>query len=267
MNSRILASTMICRLFSYEGSLKKLKAAGIDAVELCYVPLWVPHFDTLNATEAVIDDMVRKAEENGIRVPCLNGKILLEDGHYTASSIIRIENVMRLAYKLGAKVVTGNCGAMGAGTDRAERLKEIAAFQKLAVSVAEDYGIQYCIEAPHKKTVAVHKEEITEYWDLMDPRIKITFDPAHLVCEGEDPIELAKIYAGRVGQVHLRDAVRGNSLLHYGHGSIDFDAFIRVFNEAGYTGNFSMEFPVDNLAEFDTRLAESISFVSALDIR
>ena len=267
MNDRILASTMICRLFSYEGALKKLKASGVDAVELCYVPLWVPHFDSLNATGAVIDDMVKKAEENEIRIPNLNGKILLEDGHYTSSSIIRIENVMHLASRLGAKTVTGNCGGVVAGVDRAQRLKDIAAFQKLAVSIAEDYGVQYCIEAPHKKTVAVHKDEIAEYWAMMDPRIKITFDPAHLVCEGEDPIELAKIYAGRVGHVHLRDAVPGNSLLHYGLGNIDFDAFIKVFNDAGYSGNYSMEFPVEDLTTFETRVAESIAFVSGLDIR
>ena len=267
MNKRILASTMICRLYSYEGALRKLKASGVDAVELCYVPLWVPHFDSLNATDALIDDMVKKAEENEIRIPNLNGKILLEDGRYSSSSIIRIENVMRLASRLGAKTVTGNCGGVVEGVPRSERLKNVAAFQKLAVSVAEDYGIQYCIEAPHKKTLAVHKEEIAEYWELMDPRIKITFDPAHLACEGENPLELAKIYAGRVGHVHLRDAVPGNSLLHYGHGNIDFDTFIRIFNEAGYTGNYSMEFPVEDLSEFDTRLAESIAFVSALDIR
>lgn len=268
VNERIIASTMTTRLFSYEGALKKLKSVGIERIELCPVKTWIPHFDALHATEASMDEMVKMANDVGVQIVTINGwHGLPRNGRPDAESIIRTENTMKLASKLGVKLVTGDAGEISEGEDRAERLRDVAAYQKLAADIAEDYGIQYCIEAPHKNTLAVHKENIISYWDAMDPRIKMAYDPAHLVFDNDDPLEILNLFVDRVGHVHMRDAIPGNSLLPYGEGQIDFAAIVEILNNAGYKGLFSMEFPVEDLSTFDKRMAESVEFLSKLDIR
>lgn len=259
---------MTCRLFSYEGALKALKGVGIEKVELCTTKAFVPHLDAQYMTEARMDEMAKQAADIGIQVATINGRHgLSESGMYTGEGLQRTANTMRLASKLGAKIVTGNAGEIGEGEDRAVRLRQIAQYQRIAADIAEDYGITYCIEAPHKNTIAVHMEEILEYWDAMDPRIKITYDPAHLVFDNEDPLEMLKHLAPRVGHVHMRDSVPGNSLLPYGEGQIDFNAVVARLNEVNYQGFYTMEFPVEDLTTFEQRMKDSVEFLSALDIK
>lgn len=267
MERKIVASTMICRLFSYEGALRKLKSLGVDKVELLSMPKdeWVPHFDSLHASESYMDWMAERAKEIGIQIVSLNGWYGMPDGKFTAEGLIRMENAMRLASKLGAKIVTGDCGAIAVGADRAARLREIADFQRIAADLADNYGIQYCVEAPHRNTIASLEAELEEYWGAMDPRIRMTFDPAHLVYSGEDPYKILKKYIDRVAHVHIRDAIEGNSLLHYGKGCIDFNAILSILKEADYHGFVTMEFPVDDLGELDNRVKESLEFVSKLN--
>ena len=60
-------------------------------------------------------------------------------------------------------------------------------------------------------------------------RVRCTFDTAHLTYAGEDLLDAAKVYAPRTAHVHLRDAVKDNSLLRYGEGVVDFASVIRIF--------------------------------------
>ena len=268
MNNRIIASTMTCRLFSYEGALKKLKSVGIEQIELCTTKNLVPHLNAQNITEAQMDEMAKQAADIGVQVVTINGRHgLSEKGMYTGEGLQRTANTMRLAYKLGAKIVTGNAGEINEGEDRAERLRQIAQYQRIAADIAEDYGITYCIEAPHKNTIAVHMNEIFDYWDAMDPRIKVTYDPAHLVFDNEDPLEMLKRLAPRVGHVHMRDSIPGNSLLPYGEGQIDFKAVVSMLNDVDYKGFYTMEFPIEDLSTFDKRMADSVEFLSNLGIK
>ena len=96
---------------------------------------------------------------------------------------------------------------------------------------------------------------------MQDERVRCTFDTAHLTYAGEDLLDAAKVYAPRTAHVHLRDAVKDNSLLRYGEGVVDFASVIRIFKDAGYSRYYSMEYPTDSRRRGDreTRLFGKLS--------
>ncbi len=257
-NSKLVASTMTFRTFTLENALEKLASAGFDKVELCTVGDWVPHFDVANATEKSIIDCAGVFKKAGMSAVSVNisGDLSVE----------QLENGYALAKELGAAVVTYCCGNPNPDENRLDQLKKRAEFNSKLADFGEKYGVICSIEAPHKKSLAEKRVEIDEYWSLQDPRVKCTFDTAHLTYAGEDLLDAAKFYAPRIAHVHLRDAVKGNSLLRYGEGEIDFAAVLKIFKDAGYSRYYSMEYPTDSDAEAVERLAESVNYLLKYEI-
>ena len=114
--------------------------------------------------------------------------------------------------------------------------------------------------------LAEKRSEIDEYWSMQDERVKCTFDTAHLTYAGEDLLGAARFYAPRTAHVHLRDAVKDNSLLRYGEGVVDFASVIKIFRDAGYSRYYSMEYPTDSDEEATERLASSVDYLSKFGI-
>lgn len=269
MESRLIASTMTYKTCTLERALTKLRENGFTKVELCSAGTFVPHFDMQNATDEDIEKIAEFAEKTGIRIAAINvnsaGNID-QNNYFVGDGFKTVNTAFKLAAKLNCKIVTYLCGNITPGQDRKKRLAAITEFNRIAADIADFYGITYAIEAPHKLTIAEKADEIAEYWAMQDKRVKCTFDVAHFTYSGQDAAEAAKRYAGRTAQVHLRDAVPGNSLLRYGEGKVDFAAIIKIFNDAGYKGCFSMEYPCDSEEESDERIKESIDFFKRFNI-
>ena len=257
-NSRLVASTMTHRTFPLAEALERLKGAGFDKVEFCSAGDWVPHFDFANATDKSIADCAALFRSVGMQAVSLN-----ISGDLT---VAQLENGYALAKELGAHVVTYKCGNPEAGRERADQLKERAEFNSKLADLGDKYGVICSIEAPHKLSLAENTAQIDEYWSMQDERIKCTFDTAHLTYAGEDMLAVAKKYAPRVVQIHLRDAVKGNSLLRYGEGVVDFAAFVKIFRDIGYQGYYSMEYPTDSDAEAEERLKSSVEYLAKFNI-
>ena len=255
--SRLVASTMTLRTFTLERALEKLSEAGFDKAELCTVGDWVPHFDIANATDRSIAACAGIFRRAGIQAVSVN-----ISGDFSVS---QLENGYALAQELGAAVVTYCCGNPAEGVARADQLKQRAEFNAKLADLGDKYGLICAIEAPHKKSLAEKRAEIDEYWALQDDRVKCTFDTAHLTYAGEDLLDAAKFYAPRTAHVHLRDAIKGNSLMRYGEGAIDFAAVLEIFRTAGYGGYYSMEYPADSDDEAIERLGASVDYLSKFE--
>ena len=249
---------MTFRTFTLEKALEKLAGAGFDKVELCTVGDWVPHFDVANATDKSIADCAEIFKRTGMQAVSVN-----ISGDF---SVDQLENGYALAKELGAAVVTYCCGGPVEGVPRAELLKNRAEFNSKLADLGEKYGVICSIEAPHKGSLAEKRAEIDEYWSLQDPRVRCTFDTAHLTFAGEDLLDAAKFYAPRAAHVHLRDAVKGNSLMRYGEGVIDFASVLKIFKDSGYERYYSMEYPTDSEAEAIERLDASVKYLSKFGI-
>ena len=257
--SRLIASTMTHASYDLAGALEKLKQAGFDTVELCCAGKLCPHFDVINATLESVARTARIIRESGMGVHCLNvgeSEVPLE----------KMEYAFALAEMVDAKIVTYLCGWPREGVSHLDRVKEQTEFNKKLADFGEKYGVVCAIEAPHKLSIASNTEEVDLYWSMQDPRVKLTFDTAHLTFCGEDMLALAKKYVSRMVHSHLRDAKKGNSLLRYGEGVIDFGEYFKILNEGGYKGYFSMEYPTKTPEEAAEKLGESVKFLSKFDI-
>lgn len=257
--SRLIASTMTHSTYDLAGALRKLKEAGFTKVELCSAGKLAPHFDVHNASVDSVAHTVRTVRESGMQVHCLN----IGEGECT---INQMEYVYALAESLGAGIVTYMCGWPKEGVPYLDRLREATEFNSKLADLGEKYGVICAIEAPHKLSIASNTEEVDRYWSMQDPRVKMTFDTAHLTYCGEDMLALARRYVGRIVHSHLRDAEKGNSLLRYGQGVVNFEEFFKILNEGGYKGYFSMEYPSNSAEDAVDKLQESVKFLSKFDI-
>jgi L-ribulose-5-phosphate 3-epimerase len=78
--------------------------------------------------------------------------------------------------------------------------------------------------------------------------VAVNFDPANMILyDMDDPIEALRALAPHVRQVHVKDARRTATKGDWGEevvvgtGEVDFDAFVRILAEAGFTGGYIFE--------------------------
>lgn len=255
---RLIASTMTHSTLNLKDTLEKLKAAGFESFELCSTANLAPHFDVAGATLKSVAEVAAVIRKSGMKPHCIN-----IGGDYT---IEQMEHVYALAEITGAEIITYSCGYLKDGVTAEERLKQVTEFNSKLADLGEKYGVICSIEAPHKNSLASNTAEVDRYWAVQDPRVKLTFDTAHLTFCGEDMLALAKKYVSRMVHSHLRDAEEGNSLLRYGTGVVDFEKYFEILNDGGYTGMFSMEYPSDSAEDAALKLEESVKFLSKFNI-
>ena len=255
---KLIASTMTHSTFTLAETLEKLKIAGFDRVELCSAGNLAPHFDVANATANTVRETVNIIKQSGMGIHCINvGGV---------SPIEQIEYVFDLAEAVGAKIVTCGCGNIKEDIPEEEQLKIQAEHNTKLADLGDKHGVICSIEAPHKNSLASTTAQVDRYWAMQDERVKLTFDTAHLTFYGEDMLALAKRYAHRMVHSHLRDAIKGNSLMRYGEGVVDFAKYLEIVKASGYDGYFSMEYPSDSAEDAAEKLASSVKFLSQFDI-
>lgn len=255
---KLIASTMTHSKQSLKETLEILKKAGFEKAELCSTADLAPHLDVEGASLASISHVSRLIRDSKIGIHCIN-----IGGDYTIS---QMKYVYALAEMIDAKIITYSCGYPKDGVSNAERLKYVTEFNSKLADLGEEYGIICSVEAPHKNSLASNTAEVDKYWAMQDPRVKLTFDTAHLTYCGEDMLALAKKYVSRMVHSHLRDAEKGNSLLRYGQGIVDFNEYFNILKNGGYTGYFSMEYPSNSPEDAAQKLDESVKFLSQYDI-
>lgn len=265
-HGNLIASTMTFRTYPIKEVFVKLMENGFDEVELCSVGEWVPHFNFTDKNE--VDLIYKAVEETGMKVYCINigAENIDNENKPIAKNIDGLRNAFELAQRIGAGFVTYACGTIKPEMDKKMRLDAITSFNNTIADIADEYGVIYAIEAPHKLSISEQPDDLHNYWDMQDKRIKCTFDTAHLTYAGADTIKEAKLLAQRIIHVHLRDAVKGNSLLSYGEGVVDFGTIINTLKDSGYKGKFSMEYPADSNEEAIIKIKKSIEYLSKFNI-
>ena len=263
---RLIPSTMVFRTMGLKEALANIKAAGFDACELCSVGAWVPHCDLTDGSREALAELIRTVAESGVRVVAMNCgfRWCERDGIVTQEKIRQAMNALNAASAVNAKVLTFASGPICSDEEREDLLKLIAGLNEMMARQCAARGIQFSVEAPHKLSIAEQPYMVEQFWAAQAKDVHVTCDCAHMTYAGYDAAEVFKAYRHRAAQVHLRDAVKGNSLLDYGQGSVDFARYIGIFTEIGYPGYFSMEFPTDSAEEGVARLNHAKEFFAAI---
>ncbi|WP_037578037.1 myo-inosose-2 dehydratase [Phaeacidiphilus oryzae] len=112
----------------------------------------------------------------------------------------------------------------------------------------------------HMGTGVMTRADVDRLMDSTDPDlVHLLLDTAHIAFAGDDPLELARAHADRIGHVHLKDVrpevvsrVREEGLSFQeavelgvftvpGDGGIDFRPILEVLADAGYQGWLMVE--------------------------
>jgi sugar phosphate isomerase/epimerase len=76
-------------------------------------------------------------------------------------------------------------------------------------------------------------------------------DFSHVVASGDDEVDAVRRLDGRIGHVHLRDAVLGDINLSIGRGKVNFPAAVEALTASGYQGNYSLELETHDIEDAD----------------
>lgn len=123
----------------------------------------------------------------------------------------------------------------------------------------EKYGVALTFHH-HMGTVVQSAAEVERMMAGTDPAyVSLLFDTGHFAYCGEDPLAMAKKYAGRIRHVHLKDirpdvvakvrsdkmsfldGVRAGAFTIPGDGCIDYDPIFKVLEDSGYEGYMVVE--------------------------
>lgn len=138
--------------------------------------------------------------------------------------------------------------------------------------IASERGIKLCYHH-HMATVVQTVQETKRLMDNTDPPyVYLCYDTGHFTFSGEDPVEACRLFADRIGHVHLKDirkekmeqavregfkfrrAVLENCFTVPGDGCVDYPTVFKILDESDYKGWLLVE------AEQDPRIANPFEY-------
>lgn len=162
-------------------------------------------------------------------------------------------NVSEQSYSIQGQTDTPVLGDKKHVMGEAEWARFTAGLNRLG-KIARERGFKLCFHH-HMGTVVQTAAETDRMLRETDPEaVFLCYDTGHFTFAGEDPLEMLKKYADRVGHVHLKDmrrhvvdrvrpegwsflkAVREGAFTVPGDGCVDFDPILKLLSEAGYEG-------------------------------
>lgn len=146
------------------------------------------------------------------------------------------------------------------GLTREQHREGLAANLSAACKYAEDKEITICIEDfPSTDIPMCAAKDIDYLLDHVDG-LKLTYDSANMLVEGEKEQDYYEHFKDRIGYCHLKDVRMANEsdtigdvlrdgrkmvTTYHGEGMIDFPAVIGWFKRDGYQGYMSVEYAPD----------------------
>lgn len=160
-----------------------------------------------------------------------------------APRLALIAHCLRVAEELGSDCVSIWSGLQPDEVSVQQALDDLAANLEVILGQADEVGIDIGFE-PEPGMFIHSNSQFSRLLEWIDhPRLKMTLDVGHLLCQGELPIA-AQIHRWRerIVNVHVEDMVAGvHEHLMFGEGEIRFPPIIEAFAEIGYDGGLHVE--------------------------
>jgi inosose dehydratase len=186
---------------------------------------------------------------------------VLHDGATVERGLGAVAASADLIAALGGGVLVLAASTGTSGYERADRLAP-AGWSGLArgidrvAELAADRGLRVALH-PHHGTLVERPQDVARLLEVSD--VGLCLDTGHVVVGGGDPLALARMAAGRVVHVHMkdvsaalaervargdlgyRDAVRAGLYRPLGDGDLDVAGIVRTLEESGYAGWYVLE--------------------------
>ena len=158
--------------------------------------------------------------------------------------VAELREIIDFAHQLGVDAVGLHLGFVPHDTTDPDYAELVNVTQKMC-DVAAANGQRLHLETGQEPADVL--ERFLEA--VARPNIKINFDPANMILYGVgEPLPALRQLGKWVGSVHCKDAlwssepkVTWGQEMPLGQGAVDFDAFLTVLDEIGYTGPLTIE--------------------------
>ena len=197
-------------------------------------------------------------EARGLQLSALYGGGPLHDPTTQHDTIQRNLDLARFLHEMGSNQLVIGPGRRN-GPPSTQDLKRLAESTTEIGAAAKDLDITTGLH-PHWNTVIQDRDEISQFFDLVDTDIvKLALDPAHIAKAGDDPVEVASTYRDILVYMHIKDYVpeldtdrpeipsaqdhapRIAFFGELGTGIVDLPAILEVAREADYDGWLTVE--------------------------
>jgi sugar phosphate isomerase/epimerase len=255
IDSRLGCSTISFRRWPLPGALAEIKAQGFGETDLGSLPGVCDHVPIPLPADRV-DALAEQILDSGITVRLINADVAdMDDPDLDAAEMQRrLRTLVELAQAVGTSTIMLPCGRQGT-EPRTELSRDIATVARnltAGTNFVNAAGLNLLVEAPHSRRLCatVERSEML-YEALGESPVGAVLDFSHVVASGDDEVDAVHRFDGRIGHVHLRDAVLGDINLSIGRGKVNFPAAIDALTSSGYQGHYSLELETHDIEDAD----------------
>jgi sugar phosphate isomerase/epimerase len=255
IDSRLGCSTISFRRWPLSGALAEIKSQGFAETDLGSLPGVCDHVPIPLPADRV-DALAEQILDSGVTVRLINADVAdMDDPDLDAAEMQRrLRTLVDLAQAVGTSTIMLPCGRQGT-EPRTELSRDIATVAR-TLSAAADFvnaaGLDLLVEAPHSRRLCATVERSEMLYDALgESPVGAVLDFSHVVASGDDEVDAVRRIDGRIGHVHLRDAVLGEINLSIGRGKVNFPAAIEALTGSGYQGHYSLELETHDIEDSD----------------
>lgn len=201
----------------------KIKEIGLSSIELCGVH--VDFHDT--STHQAVVDAYRQA-----------GVSIISTGVNMITGDAGDRNLFEFAKAAGTRVMSVNFP-----------LDDLDACLASAETLAEEFDMKLGVHNHGGYHWLGNKTTLAWLFGKSSKRIGLTLDTAWALDARQDPLELAKLFADRLFNVHFKDFTfnpdRTQNDVPVGTGNLDLPAFLNALNEINFSGVSVLEYEGD----------------------
>lgn len=236
MNNILAGHTNSYHTYGLDEALEGIAQAGFKYVELSAVRGWTEHVP-LEATDAQLEEIQAKLDRWGLKASALSGHSDLT----TAAGVEDGKKAVDLCARLGLSLMNTAIG--GHYSEDEDQASFMAYIHELA-DYAAGRGVTLALEV-HGDIMASGQLSIPLIQEINRDNVKINYDTANCVFYGGvEAVDDLSPVVPYLAHVHLKDTAGGEREWNFpaiSEGRLDFDAILKLLEEEGYTGPFSVE--------------------------
>jgi sugar phosphate isomerase/epimerase len=262
IDPRLGCSTISFRRWPLTGALAEIKAQGFSETDLGSLPGVCDHVPIPLPADR-IDELTEQIRDSGVTVRLINADVAdMDDPDLDATEMQRrLQTLVDLAQAVGTYTImlAGPqrspglpCGRPGT-EPRTELSRDIATVARTLTAAADSVnaaGLDLLVEAPHSRRLCATVERSERLYEALgDSPVGAVLDFSHVVASGGNEVDAVRRLDGRIGHVHLRDAVLGNINLSIGRGKVNFPSAVDALTTSGYQGHYSLELETHDIED------------------
>ncbi|MBN2449554.1 MAG: sugar phosphate isomerase/epimerase [Lentisphaeria bacterium] len=258
--SRLSVCNYPIRTRSLDETFDMFSACGFRKVDLWGGP---PHYSN-DPAQCDVAQLRKRATSSGITIANLGtypGRRLLEDGE--EAEWIEMTRAIDNAAFLGCRSLRV-CPAQG---EDPAIIPDIAPFFRKAAAYAVAKGILLGMEN-HKGSLAGNPDTAMRLvTEVGSPYFGILYEPANLMAGKVDYRDAYVAFRGHVVHVHVKDSHWVNERYHrtmLGKGDVDLSWVRDVLEADGYTGDYALEYEIENIVPIEEGLPAWLDYALAL---